>query len=78
MPKIALAKQSEKIHKKTIPHTKSVKGVTTVQEIPSKNEFTIVVYGDSMIDTMGEYVDYLKEALKKIILKLFFIYITME
>lgn len=50
-------------HKK--PHTKgkAVKGIATSKEVPIKNEVTIAVYGDSMIDTMGEAVDYLGTSL---------------
>ena len=59
-------KSAKTNHKNTAVQTKLVKAATIAPtDAPAKNEFTIAVYGDSMVDTMGEGVDYLKASLEK-------------
>lgn len=45
----------------SLPPTMNVLGAKT----PSKDSYTIAIYGDSMVDTMGESLEYLSIALRK-------------
>lgn len=48
----------------TIP-SKSEENIQIILPAPSKKHYTIAVYGDSMVDTMGEVLEYLDSALHK-------------
>ncbi len=48
-----------------ITHGASLPAFSLLGIIPFKTSYTIAVYGDSMVDTMGEQLDYLQTAMKK-------------
>jgi len=50
----------------TLAPTQSPEEVTQPPKPHSKNSYSIAVYGDSMVDTMGERLEYLEHSLKRL------------